>query len=313
VLSSYKLKPGETGKSMELVRVGNEHVLVVGTSLSSGPAILPSGEAESTKGRVIILCLEHTQNSDSGSMTICSKACSSSQRTSPFHDVVGYTTENLSSSSLCSSPDDYSYDGIKLDEAETWQLRLASSTTWPGMVLAICPYLDHYFLASAGNAFYVCGFPNDSPERMKRFAVGRTRFMITSLRTYFTRIVVGDCRDGVLFYSYHEESKKLHQIYCDPAQRLVADCFLMDANSVAVSDRKGSIAILSCKDHSDFGMKHLGTKHLPFLFCLVLNSNIAFIKQFSLQLEKCDLVIFLVLTILLGAINPGIRKYSYRG
>jgi hypothetical protein len=137
--------------------------------------------------------------------------------------------------------------------------------------------------------------------------------MITSLRTYFTRIVVGDCRDGVLFYSYHEESKKLHQIYCDPAQRLVADCFLMDANSVAVSDRKGSIAILSCKDHSDFGMKHLGTKHLPFLFCLVLNSNIAFIKQFSLQLEKCDLVIFLVLTILLGAINPGIRKYSYRG
>ncbi|KAJ0263855.1 Uncharacterized protein HA466_0023060 [Hirschfeldia incana] len=252
VLSSYKLKPGETGKSMELVRVGNEQVLVVGTSLSYGPAILPSGEAESTRGRLIILYLEHTHNSDSGSMTICSKAGSSSQRTSPFRDVVGCTTEQLSSSSLCSSPDDNSYDGIKLDESETWHLRLACATTWPGMVLAICPYLDHFFLASAGNAFYVCGFPNDSPERMKRFAVGRTRFMITSLRTYFTRIVVGDCRDGVLFYSYHEDVKKLHQIYCDPAQRLVADCFLMDANSVAVSDRKGSIAILSCKDHSDF-------------------------------------------------------------
>ncbi|KAL0708075.1 hypothetical protein Bca4012_074501 [Brassica carinata] len=252
VLSSYKLKPGETGKSMELVRVGNEQVLVVGTSLSFGPAILPSGEAESTRGRLIILCLEHTHNSDSGSMTICSKAGSSSQRTSPFRDVVGCTTEQLSSSSLCSSPDDNSYDGIKIDESETWHLRLACATTWPGMVLAICPYLDHFFLASAGNAFYVCGFPNDSPERMKRFAVGRTRFMITSLRTYFTRIVVGDCRDGVLFYSYHEDVKKLHQIYCDPAQRLVGDCFLMDANSVAVSDRKGSIAILSCKDHSDF-------------------------------------------------------------
>lgn len=82
-------------------------------------------------------------------MTICSKAGSSSQRTSPFRD---YTTEQLSSSSLCSSPDDNSYDGIKLDEAETWQLRLACATTWPGMVLAICPYLDHFFLASAGNA-----------------------------------------------------------------------------------------------------------------------------------------------------------------
>lgn len=46
VLSSFKLELGETGKSMELVRVGNEHVLVVGTSLSSGPAIMPSGEAE---------------------------------------------------------------------------------------------------------------------------------------------------------------------------------------------------------------------------------------------------------------------------
>lgn len=46
VVSSYKLELGETGKSMELVRVGSDQVLVVGTSLSSGPAIMPSGEAE---------------------------------------------------------------------------------------------------------------------------------------------------------------------------------------------------------------------------------------------------------------------------
>jgi splicing factor 3B subunit 3 len=46
VISSYKLEIGETAKSMELVRVGSEQVLVVGTSLSSGPAIMPSGEAE---------------------------------------------------------------------------------------------------------------------------------------------------------------------------------------------------------------------------------------------------------------------------
>lgn len=86
-------------------------------------------------------------------MTQCSKACSSSQRASPFHEIVGYATEQLSSSSLCSSPDDNaSCDGIKLEETESWQLRLAYSITWPGMVLAICPYLDRYFLASAGNA-----------------------------------------------------------------------------------------------------------------------------------------------------------------
>ncbi|XP_006481686.1 uncharacterized protein LOC102624787 isoform X2 [Citrus sinensis] len=248
VLSSFKLELGETGKSMELVRVGHEQVLVVGTSLSSGPAIMPSGEAESTKGRLIVLCIEHMQNSDCGSMTFCSKAGSSSQRTSPFREIVGYATEQLSSSSLCSSPDDASCDGIKLEETETWQLRLAYSTTWPGMVLAICPYLDRYFLASAGNAFYVCGFPNDNPQRVRRFAVGRTRFMIMLLTAHFTRIAVGDCRDGILFYSYHEDARKLEQIYCDPSQRLVADCVLMDVDTAVVSDRKGSIAVLSCSD-----------------------------------------------------------------
>ncbi|KAJ7971393.1 Splicing factor 3B subunit 3 [Quillaja saponaria] len=250
VLSSFKLELGETGKSMELVRVGGEQVLLIGTSLSSGPAIMPSGEADSNiKGRLRVLCLEHVQNSDSGSMTFCSKAGSSSQRTSPFHESVGCATEQLSSSSLGSSPDDNSCDGVKLDETEAWQLRLAFSTSWPGVLLAICPYLDRYFLASSGNAFYVCGFPNDNPQRVKRFAVGRTRFMITSLTAHFTRIAVGDCRDGILFYYYHEDAKKLEQLYCDPSQRLVADCVLMDVDTAVVSDRKGSIAVLSCLDH----------------------------------------------------------------
>ncbi|KAB1222445.1 Splicing factor 3B subunit 3 [Morella rubra] len=249
VLSSFKLELGETAKSMELVRVGSEQVLVVGTSLSSGPAILPSGEAESTKGRVIVLCLEHVQNSDSGSITFCSKAGTACQRTSPFREIVGYAAEQLSSSSICSSPDDTSCDGFKLEETEAWQLRLAYSTTWPGMVLSICSYLDRYFLASAGSSFYVCGFPSDNPQRMKRLAGGRTRFMITSMTSYFTRIAVGDCRDGILFYSYHEDSKKLEQLYSDPSQRLVADCVLLDVDTAVVSDRKGSIAVLSCSDH----------------------------------------------------------------
>jgi len=85
-------------------------------------------------------------------MTFCSKAGSSSQRTSPFREIVGYAAEQLSSSSLCSSPDDTSCDGVKLEETETWQLRFVSATTLPGMVLAICPYLDRFFLASAGNS-----------------------------------------------------------------------------------------------------------------------------------------------------------------
>ncbi|GMH18745.1 hypothetical protein Nepgr_020586 [Nepenthes gracilis] len=246
VLSSFKFDLGETGKCMELVRVAKEQVLIVGTSLSSGPPIMPNGEAESTKGRLIVLSLEHLQNSDSGSMTICSKAGSSSQRASPFCEAVGYAADQMSNSSLCSSPDDNSCDGLKLEDGEAWQLQLASTTMLPGMVLAVCPYLDNYFLASSGNAFYVCGFPNDNPQRVKRLAIGRTRFMIVSLTSYITRIAVGDCRDGILFYSYHEETKKLEQLYCDPGQRLVADCLLMDVDTAVVSDRKGSIAVLTC-------------------------------------------------------------------
>ncbi|PHU05777.1 hypothetical protein BC332_26599 [Capsicum chinense] len=251
VLSSFKFEPGEIGKCMELVKTGNEQVLVVGTGLSSGPAIMPSGEAESTKGRLIVLCLEQMQNSDSGSIAFSSRAGSSSQRTSPFREIGGYAAEQLSGSSLCSSPDDNSCDGVKLEESEAWHLRLGCSTTWPGMVLAVCPYLDRYFLASAANCFYVCGFPNDNSQRVRRLAVGRTRFMIMTLTAHFTRIAVGDCRDGVLFYSYQEDARKLDQVYCDPVQRLVADCTLMDGDIAAVSDRKGSLAILSCSNHSE--------------------------------------------------------------
>lgn len=46
LLATYKLEPGEIGRSMQLVKVGSEQVLVVGTSQSPGRIIMPSGEAE---------------------------------------------------------------------------------------------------------------------------------------------------------------------------------------------------------------------------------------------------------------------------
>lgn len=36
--------------------------------------------------------------------------------------------------------------------------------------------------------------------------MGRTHHMITSLSAHFTRIAVGDCRDGIILFSYHEVS-----------------------------------------------------------------------------------------------------------
>jgi splicing factor 3B subunit 3 len=74
----------------------------------------------------------------------------------------------------------------------------------------------------------------------------RTRFMITSLAVHLTRIAVGDCHDGVLFYYYQEDTHQLEQLYCDPVHRLVADCVLMDTDTAVASDRHGNFCVLSC-------------------------------------------------------------------
>ncbi|XP_038973265.1 splicing factor 3B subunit 3 isoform X1 [Phoenix dactylifera] len=250
LLSKFKCEPGETAKCMQIVRVGNEQVLVVGTSQSAGRTIMPSGEAESAKGRLIVLSLDSAQSSSEGSSLIyCSTLNSSSRVGSPFHEIVGYATEQLSSSSLCSSPNDTCCEGIQLEEMGAVQLRLIFQNTLSGAVLSVCPYLDRYVVASAGNILFVYGFVNDNPQRLRRFSLARTRFTITCLKTHFTRIAVGDCRDGILFYSYHEDLKKLELLYSDPVQRLVADCALMDCDTAVVSDRRGNISVLSCTNN----------------------------------------------------------------
>ncbi|KAL5976750.1 hypothetical protein ACLOJK_021083 [Asimina triloba] len=250
VFHMHKFPVGEIAKCMQLMKVANEQVLVVGTSQSAGRAIMPCGEAESTKGHLFVFILEPVQNSDSSSL-IFGPRPSSSQATSPFCEVAGSGTEQLSGSSLCSSPDDNSCDGVKLEETEMWQLREVHCSQLPGIVLSICPYLSRYFLVAAGNVLYVYGFHGENPHRLRRFTSSRTRFAITCLTTLLTRIVVGDCRDGVLFYSYQEDIRKLEQLCCDPVQRLVADCALMDLDTAVVSDRKGNVSILTWKNHSE--------------------------------------------------------------
>jgi len=99
-----------------------------------------------------VLSLDSAQrSSDSSSLMFGSNLNLPSQISSPFGEIVGYTTEQLSSSSLCSSPDDISNDVVKLEEVEARQLRLIFQVQLPGAVLSVCPYLDRYFLASAGN------------------------------------------------------------------------------------------------------------------------------------------------------------------
>lgn len=99
-----------------------------------------------------MLSLDNAQSSSEGSSLIyCSTLNSSSRVGSPFREIVGYATEQLSSSSLCSSPNDTCCEGIQLEEMGAVQLRLIFQNTLSGAVLSVCPYLDRYFVASAGN------------------------------------------------------------------------------------------------------------------------------------------------------------------
>ncbi|TKW31048.1 hypothetical protein SEVIR_2G079300v4 [Setaria viridis] len=246
LLSRYKCEPGETAKCMQITKIGSDQVLIVGTSRSAGRPMMSNGEAESsTKGRLIILSLEAVESPrESSSFIPTSSFNPSSHSGSPFHEIIGYTTEEFSSNSLCSSPDEFCCNQIQAEQM-AGHLRSLTHASLSGAVLAVYPYLDRYVLAAAGNTIYVFGFANENPHRMKKCAVGRTRFTITCLKTFASRIAVGDCRDGVLFYSYNESLRKLELIYSDPAQRLVGDIALLNCETAVVSDRRGSISVLS--------------------------------------------------------------------
>ncbi|KAH9329513.1 hypothetical protein KI387_001621, partial [Taxus chinensis] len=246
LLSSYKFDPGETVRCMQLWKVGNEEVLVVGTGMSAGRAIMPSGEAESSKGRLLIFQLEPLQSSGSGMVHSSPASSSIAAPGSPFHDGMRSTPEHVANNNLSSSPDESSHESVRFEEGGGWELTLKWHVSMPGIVLAVCPYLGRYILASAGNNLFCLGFPQDSPQRLRRYSYSKTRFTITSIAVHLNRIAVGDCRDGVLFYSYQEDQRKLEQLYCDPVQRLVADCVLIDLDTALVSDRRGNFCALSC-------------------------------------------------------------------
>ncbi|XP_020578646.1 pre-mRNA-splicing factor RSE1 isoform X2 [Phalaenopsis equestris] len=251
MISKFSCELGETAKCMQIMRIGYQHLLVVGTSQCPGRTIMPNGEAESTKGRLIILNLDHTQNaSESSSLTYYSNF-SSLLIPSPSHEAVGHAAEKLSSTSVGSSPDDWSSDGIQIEEMEAGNFRVIYQNQLPGAVLAVCPFLNRYLLASSGNILNVFCFVTDNPLRLRKHSMTKTRFTITCLNTCFTRIAVGDCRDGILFYSYTDDLRKLEQLYADPVQRLVADCTLLDMDTAVVSDRRGSISVLSNVDDLD--------------------------------------------------------------
>lgn len=59
LISKFQCEPGETAKCMQIMKVGKEQVLVVGTSQTTGRIIMPSGEAERFVFETICFCLSN--------------------------------------------------------------------------------------------------------------------------------------------------------------------------------------------------------------------------------------------------------------
>lgn len=138
--------------------------------------------------------------------------------------------------------------GATVQAEGAWELQL--HTTYYhvlGPVMCLCTYLGNYLLAGAGNALIVLSMVQEKngDQRLKRMSKAMTRFGITCIATNLTRIAVGDCRDGVLLYSYREDTGQLELLLCDPSHRLVADCTLIDPDTAIVTDKHGNLCSLT--------------------------------------------------------------------
>ncbi|KAF9602262.1 hypothetical protein IFM89_026347 [Coptis chinensis] len=85
----------------------------------------------------------------------------------------------------------------------------------------------------------------DPQIRKSSLRIGwRERYKETKLRE-----VSGEEENDYISRQQFQDLRKLEQLYCDPVQRLVADCALMDMDTAVVSDRRGNITVLSCTTH----------------------------------------------------------------
>ncbi|KAI5083520.1 hypothetical protein GOP47_0003263 [Adiantum capillus-veneris] len=223
LMLSYQFDHTETPKCMQLCKIGSEHLLLVGTGLTTGKAIMANGEPDGAKGRLIVFQLL------------------------PKHGVRNLDSMPVDEHDNCTEkPGSQTFV-----EGEGLKITFRSHVQLSGVVLAVAPYLDRYVLACAGNNLSCLGFSSDGFHRLKRYDSVKTRFVITCMAVNLNRIAVGDCRDGISLYTYQEFASKLEQLYCDPMRRLVADCALVDQNTVMVTDRHGNFSVLSCGNPSD--------------------------------------------------------------
>lgn len=62
LLSRYKCEPGETAKCMQIAKIGNDQVLIVGTTKSAGRPMMSNGEAERCTADLLFIIIRFISN-----------------------------------------------------------------------------------------------------------------------------------------------------------------------------------------------------------------------------------------------------------
>jgi splicing factor 3B subunit 3 len=62
LLSRYKCEPGETAKCMQIAKIGNDQVLIVGTNKSAGRPMMSNGEAERFPPDLLFIIIQFISN-----------------------------------------------------------------------------------------------------------------------------------------------------------------------------------------------------------------------------------------------------------
>lgn len=62
LLSRYKCEPGETAKCMQIAKIGNDQVLIVGTNKSAGRPMMSNGEAERFIPDLLFIIIQFISN-----------------------------------------------------------------------------------------------------------------------------------------------------------------------------------------------------------------------------------------------------------
>ncbi|KAI8909929.1 mono-functional DNA-alkylating methyl methanesulfonate N-term-domain-containing protein [Powellomyces hirtus] len=130
-----------------------------------------------------------------------------------------------------------------------------------GPVQSICPFLNSYLLAAAGDVFYQLKIDANSRKLVVRTSAP-ARWPIQCISVAGNRVVIGGQKESVSFWDYVSDSKKFKFRQSDRYARAVADCIAVDEDTALATDKCGNLLGLGTSDGIEKTFKTLFSIHL---------------------------------------------------